>query len=200
MLGLSRWEWTQLCLGQGRDVLPVLGPRPQTEFHLGNRSCADLSVPDALPAPSMRFTPLWFHMDWIKPRPLWLCPRSQGLQGFSSMDAVGGAGHRCVHKPQLCPDSGLSAFPLSQPSSAAGSAVSFAMNVISFLEKKRWLHQGLGLLLEFCPGNKRDLEGVEGCNQSFTLSVPLPTAPEYKGLSWWGLTSGTHLLSISSPT
>lgn len=66
----------------------------------------------------------------------------------------------------LCPDSGL---PLAQPATAAGSTGSFAMNVISFIEKKR---------CEFCPGNKRALEGVEECNQSFTLSVPLPIASE----------------------
>lgn len=182
----------------GQGCSPCAGPKATgRNFHLGNYSLCSWCTFSSFCSTTGFYkwdNPLRFHMSWVKPTPFGsaLVPSDPRLCRNRFCWCWGrGAGHRCLHHPQPCPGSGLSAFPLSQPSTAVGSTAEFCHECyLIYWEEEMWI----------LPQQKMALGGVEGCNQSFTLSVPLPMAPEYKELSWWGFTSGTHLLSVSSPT
>lgn len=94
---------------QGRS--PCAGPKATGRISSRSCSCADLSVPGALPAPcsTTKLTPLWFSPVLDQSQPLWLClPPACRVWGNRFCWCCG-EGSRA--QTQLCPGSGLSAFP-----------------------------------------------------------------------------------------
>lgn len=113
---------------------------------------------------SRRWIRLWLSHHLIKFTPFWLCLHSQLSQGVQGMVPQMLWGEE--QGPGVCTNPAL---PWLWPFSIAlitaintvGSTASFAMNVISFIEKKR---------CEFCPGNTRAVEGMQLESHPFSAS------------------------------